>query len=67
MQQIVASSIGEIMSNKARIPMTLEITYKSDQDKPLTLDEIANIVRLLVESSSNDELEVLNYHWEANY
>ena len=55
------------MSNKARIPMTLEITYKSDQDKPLTLDEIANIVRLLVESSSNDQLEVLNYHWEANY
>jgi hypothetical protein len=67
MYQIGTSSIGEIMSNKARIPMTLEITYKSDQDKPLTLDEIANIVRLLVESSSNDELEVLNYHWEANY
>jgi len=55
------------MINKARVPMTLEITYKSEQDKPLTLDEIANIVRLLVESSSNDELEVLNYHWEANY
>lgn len=52
------------MSNKARIPMTLEITYKGE---PLTLDEIANILRLSVESDSNDELEVLNYHWEANY
>jgi hypothetical protein len=53
------------MSHKARIPMTLDITYKAD--KPLTLDEIANIIRLLVESDSKDELDVLNYHWEANY
>lgn len=53
------------MSYTEKIPVTLNITYKAE--KPLTMDEIANIIRLMVESDSRDELDVLNYHWEANY
>jgi len=53
------------MSHKARIPMILEITYGGDD--VLTLDEIANIMSLSVTSSNTDELDILNYHWEANY
>ena len=57
------------MSYKARIPMTLEITYTTlaNGGRPLTLDEIANIMSLSVSSSSKDELDVLYYHWEADY
>ena len=49
--------------------MTLEITYTTlaNGGRPLTLDEIANIMSLSVTSSSTDELDVLNYHWEADY
>jgi hypothetical protein len=53
------------MSHTARIPMTLEVTYKSDGQ--LTLDEIANVISLSVGTSNTDELDVLYYHWEANY
>jgi hypothetical protein len=49
--------------------MTLEITYTSNTQltRPLTLDEIANLISLSVKSHSTDELDVLNYHWEADY
>jgi hypothetical protein len=53
------------MSHKARIPMILEVTYGGDD--VLTLDEIANIMSLSVTSSNTDELDILNYHWEAGY
>ena len=53
------------MSHKARIPMILEITYGGDDS--LTLDEIADLISLTVKSHSTDELDILNYHWEANY
>lgn len=59
------------MSHTARIPMTLVIKYKDEGDsrgtKPFTLDEIANIINLYVESMDKDNLDILNYHWEANY
>jgi len=53
------------MSHKARIPMILEITYGGDDF--LTLDEVANLVSLTAKSHNTDELDILNYHWEATY
>lgn len=53
------------MSHKARIPMILEVTYGGDDF--LTLDEVANLVTLTATSHSTDELDILNYHFEATY
>jgi hypothetical protein len=55
------------MIHKARIPMILEITYAYGGDDILTLDEIANLVSLTAKSHNTDELDILNYHWEATY
>lgn len=59
------------MSHTARIPMTLVIKYKEEGasrgTKHFTLDEIANIINLYVESMDKDDLDILHYHWEANY
>ena len=59
------------MSHTVRIPMTLVIKYgekgASRGTKHFTLDEIANIINLYVESMDKDDLDILHYHWEANY
>ena len=45
----------------AKIPLTLNITYKADEE--LTFDQIVNIIRMKAWSDNSDELELLNHHW----
>jgi hypothetical protein len=45
----------------AKIPLTLNITYKADEE--LTFDQIVNIIRMQAWSDNSDELELLNHHW----
>ena len=46
---------------EAKIPLTLNITYKADSE--LTFDELTAIVRMYPWSSEESKLKITAYHW----